>query len=312
MKAVVINEYGGKDVLEEAEVATPAPGPKQVLVKAEATSINPIDWKLREGYLKEMFEWEFPIILGWDVAGVIEAVGEGVSNWQVGDRVFARPNTSRQGTYAEYTLVDQDLLSFIPENLTAKEAAAVPLAGLTAWQALFTFGQLQKGERVLIHGGAGGVGIFAIQLAKHAGAYVYTTASKINHDLVRSLGADEVIDYQNENFVEKLANIDLVFDTVGGDVQSSSYHVIKKSTGRLVTIAGVPDQEEADSFNVKATGVWLEPDGEQLQRLAALIEENQIRVVIDRSFPFSLQGIESAHKQSETGHASGKIVITFD
>ncbi len=177
---------------------------------------------------------------------------------QVGDRVFARPATTRFGTYAEYTAVDANLLSFIPDNLTAKEAAAVPLAGLTAWQSLFTNAKLKKGEKVLIHGGAGGVGSFAIQIAKHVGAYVYTTASTHNHELVKSLGADEAIDYKNEDFTQILSEIDVVFDTIGGDVQSSSYQVLRKETGRLVTIVGQPDEKEATEYGVKAYGVWLE------------------------------------------------------
>ncbi|WP_078393509.1 NADP-dependent oxidoreductase [Shouchella patagoniensis] len=311
MKAVIINEYGGKDQLKEVEIEKPKPKKNQVVVKAEATSINPIDWKLREGYLKEMLDWEFPIILGWDVAGVIEEVGDGVSNWQVGDRVFARPATTRFGTYAEYTAVDANLLSFIPDNLTAKEAAAVPLAGLTAWQSLFTNAKLKKGEKVLIHGGAGGVGTFAIQLAKHVGAYVYTTASAHNHELVKSLGVDEVIDYKNEDFTQVLSEVDVVFDTIGGEVQSSSYQVLKKGAGRLVTIVGQPDEEEATRYGVKAYGVWLEPDGSQLKELASLIEESQVRVVIDKTFSFGEKGLRDAHAESETGHASGKIVIEF-
>lgn len=312
MRAIAIHQYGGKDQLKEVEMDRPVPERDQVLVRLEATSVNPIDWKLREGYLQEMLDWEFPIIIGWDAAGVIEEVGEGVTDWQVGDRVFARPETTPRGTYAEFALVDTHLLSSIPDNLTSVEAAAVPLAGLTAWQALFTFGKLEKGEKVLIHGGAGGVGHFAIQLAKHAGAYVYTTASERNHELVKRLGADEVIDYKRENFEDQLKEIDIVFDTVGGDVQSKSYSVLKQGTGRLVTIVGVPDEEEARSYDVQAHGVWLEPDGEQLKKLAALIEESQIRVIIDQSFSFSEQGVKDAHAQSETGHASGKIVITFE
>lgn len=184
MKAVIINEYGSKDKLVEQEVQNPVPEKNQVIVELKATSINPIDWKLREGYLKGMFDWEFPIILGWDAAGVITEVGEQVTKWKVGDKVFARPDTTRFGTYAEYTAVDEHLLASIPDSISYEEAAAVPLAGLTAWQALFTHGSLSEGQTVLIHAGAGGVGIYAIQLAKHAGAKVITTASEKNHELL--------------------------------------------------------------------------------------------------------------------------------
>lgn len=188
MRAVAIDQYGGIEQLKEIEMERPTVESGQVLVRLEATSINPIDWKLREGYLQQMLDWSFPIVLGWDAAGVIEEVGEEVTEWKVGDRVFARPETTPHGTYAEFVAVDAHLLSFIPDNMTSVEAAAVPLAGLTAWQSLFTYGHLTKGDRVLIHAGAGGVGHLAIQLAKHAGAYVYTTASKKNHELVKKLG----------------------------------------------------------------------------------------------------------------------------
>lgn len=204
MKAVVINQYGNKDVLEEQEVTLPEIQAKQVRIKEKATSVNPIDWKLREGYLKQMFDWPFPIILGWDVAGVITEIGSEVTDWQVGDAVFARPETTRFGTYAQETIVDAALLAKLPEGVTFEEAAAVPLAGLTAWQALFDHGQLKAGQKVLIHAGAGGVGTYAIQFAKEAGAYVVTTASAKNHELLKSLGADEVIDYHKTNFTEIL------------------------------------------------------------------------------------------------------------
>ncbi|MCM3782083.1 NADP-dependent oxidoreductase [Neobacillus mesonae] len=311
MKAVVINQYGSKEELVEQEVNKPNAEANQVVVKLEATSINPIDWKLREGYLKEMFDWEFPIILGWDAAGVITDVGSNVTKWKVGDRVFSRPETTRLGTYAEYTAVDEHLLAKLPDSISYEEAAAVPLAGLTAWQALFTHGHLKEGETVLIHAGAGGVGIFAIQLAKYAGAHVITTASKKNHELLYSLGADQVIDYKRENFEEILKDIDLVFDTMGGEVAENSYKVLKHNTGRLITIVGEPNHDTAKSHNVSAKGIWLQPDGDQLQRMADLMEEKKIKSIVGATFPFSRQGIYDAHALSETHHAVGKIVITF-
>lgn len=275
MKAVVINQYGSKEELVEQEVNKPKAEANQVVVKLEATSINPIDWKLREGYLKEMYDWEFPIILGWDVAGVITEIGSNVSKWKVGDRVFSRPDTTRFGSYAEYTAVDEYLLAKLPDSISYEEAAAVPLAGLTAWQVLFTHGDLKEGETVLIHAGAGGVGMYAIQLAKHAGAHVITTASEKNHELLYSLGADQVIDYKTENFEEILKDIDLVFDTMGGEVAENSYKVLKPNTGRLITIVGEPNHDTAKSHNVLAKGIWLQPDGDQLQRMADLMEEKK-------------------------------------
>ncbi|OMF42228.1 NADP-dependent oxidoreductase [Paenibacillus amylolyticus] len=311
MKAVVINQYGSKEELVEQEVNKPRAEANQVVVKLEATSINPIDWKLREGYLKEMYDWEFPIILGWDVAGVITEIGSNVTKWKVGDRVFSRPDTTRFGSYAEYTAVDEHLLAKLPDSISYEEAAAVPLAGLTAWQVLFTHGDLKEGETVLIHAGAGGVGMYAIQLAKYAGAHVITTASEKNHELLYSLGADQVIDYKKENFEEILKDIDLVFDTMGGEVAENSFKVLKANSGRLITIVGEPNHDTAKSHNVLAKGIWLQPDGDQLQRMADLMEENKIKSIVGATFPFSRQGIYDAHALSETHHAVGKIVITF-
>lgn len=312
MKAVVIENYGSKDELKEMEVPNPVPTAHQVVVEVKATSINPIDWKLREGYLKQMMPWQFPIILGWDVAGVITEVGSEVTDWKVGDEVFARPDTTRFGTYAEYTLVDDHLLAHKPASISWEDAAAVPLAGLTAYQALFTHGNLKKGEKVLIHAGAGGVGIYAIQLAKQAGAYVITTASERNHELLESLGADEVIDYRNTKFEEVLSDIDVVFDTMGGDVQRNSFKVIKKHTGRIISIVSNFDEELVKEYNVTAKNIWLDPNGEQLQEMADLLEQKKIKSVVGATFPFSQQGIYDAHALSESHHAVGKIVITMN
>lgn len=239
-KAVVINQYGGKEQLTDATVTLPELSAHQVLVKVKATSVNPIDWKLREGYLQQMMPWEFPIILGWDVAGIIEEVGSQVSDWKVGDWVAARPDTTRFGTYAEHTIVDDHLLAKLPEEVSFKDAGALPLAGLTAYQALFTHGKLQAGQKVLIHAGAGGVGTYAIQLAKEAGAYVITTASPKNHQLLKELGADEVIDYHTTDFETTLSEIDLVLDTMAGEVQRKSITVLKPE-GRLISILSIDE-----------------------------------------------------------------------
>lgn len=312
MKAVVIENYGSKDELKEMEVPNPVPTAHQVVVEVKATSINPIDWKLREGYLQQMMPWQFPIILGWDVAGVITEVGSEVTDWKVGDEVFARPDTTRFGTYAEYTLVDDHLLARKPASISWEEAAAVPLAGLTAYQALFTHGNLKKGEKVLIHAGAGGVGIYAIQLAKQAGAYVITTASERNHELLTSLGADKVIDYRNTKFEDVLSDIDVVFDTMGGDVQRNSFKVIKKHTGRIISIVSNFDEELVKEYDVIAKNIWLNPNGEQLQEMADMLDQKKIKSVVGATFPFSQQGIYDAHALSESHHAVGKIVIVMN
>jgi len=308
MKAIIIEQYGGKEQLKEADVPKPAPGEHQVIVKLHATSINPIDWKLREGYLKTMMPFDFPIILGWDAAGVVDEVGAQVTKFKAGDRVFARPETTNRGTYAEYTAVDAHLLAKIPENLSFEEAACVPLAGLTAWQCLFDFGNIQKGQKVLIHAGAGGVGTFAIQLAKEAGAYVAATAGTHNVDLLKSLGADEVIDYKKQDFEKVLREYDFVLDSLGGENQEKSFSVLKNG-GKLASIVSEPDPEKAAQKNIKSGNVWLKPNGSQLARMAELLERNKLKVIIGHRFPLSEEGIREAHAISESHHAKGKIVI---
>ena len=309
MKAIIIENYGGKEQLKEKQVENPKAGKEQVVVEVKATSINPIDWKLREGYLKQMMDFQFPIILGWDVAGVISEVGEGVTDWKVGDKVFARPETTRFGTYAEYTIVDRTLLAKIPDNISFEEAAAVPLAGLTAWQGLFDHGKLKKDETVLIHAGAGGVGTYAIQLAKSIGAKVVTTASQKNHDLLIELGADQVIDYKTENFAELLDGIDLVLDTMGGEVQKESFEVLKPKTGRMISVAGLADEEVRKQYDVEFESIWLKPNGQELEKIADLMTAGQVKSIIGATFPLTEKGIYDAHELSETHHALGKIVI---
>ncbi|MEG0373354.1 MAG: NADP-dependent oxidoreductase [Enterococcus sp.] len=307
-RAIVIKNYGHADQLEESKVELPELGEHQVLVKVHATSVNPIDWKLREGYLAQMMPWEFPITLGWDVAGEIAAIGSEVKNWQVGQKVFSRPETTRFGTYADYTIVDDHLLARKPENVSFEEAAAVPLAGLTAYQGLFSHGQLKAGEKVLIHAGAGGVGIYAIQLAKNAGATVITTASEKNHALLKELGADQVIDYHTTDFSEVLENVDLVFDTMGGEVQSKSFKILNEH-GRLISIVSQPDEELANTVAV-AESIWLQPNGEQLQEIADLMADGKVKSVVGHTYPLTAAGVTEAHELSATHHAKGKIVLT--
>ncbi|WP_010280788.1 NADP-dependent oxidoreductase [Bacillus timonensis] len=308
MRAVIINEYGSKDVLVGQELPKPEIKANQVLVEVYATSINPIDWKLRAGYLKHMLDWTFPIILGWDVAGKIVEVGEDVKNYQVGDEVFARPDTTPKGTYAEFTTVDEELLAKKPGNLTFEEAASVPLAGLTAWQCLVDKTKVKQGDKVLIHAGAGGVGSLAIQMAKHLGAYVATTASEKNEAYVKKLGADEFINYRTQQFDEELSEFDVVIDTMGGDILNKSFKILKPG-GRLVTIAGQPDPALAEEHQVTASSYWLTPNGKQLGELGELLEKGILKPQVGSVFGFSEEELQKAHELSETNHAKGKIVI---
>ncbi|WP_117168711.1 NADP-dependent oxidoreductase [Paraliobacillus sediminis] len=308
MKAVVINEYGDKSVLQEEEISKPVIKENQVLVEVHATSINPIDWKLRAGYLKEMLDFSFPIILGWDVAGTIVEVGEKVTDYKIGDEVFARPDTTNEGTYAEFTTVDENLLAKKPKSLTFEEAASIPLAGLTAWQCLVDFTKVKKDDKVLIHAGAGGVGSLAIQIAKHLGAYVATTASEKNEAYVKELGADQIINYKTDDFAAELSDFDVVLDTMGGEILDKSFTVLKPN-GRLVTIAGQPDQALAEKYQVEASGYWLNPDGKQLSELGELLDKGIVKSQVGHVFGFSAEQIKEAHELSETHHAKGKIVI---
>lgn len=308
MQAIVIEAYGSSDQLIEKEVPIPTIKDNQVLVELHATSINPIDWKLREGYLQKNLPFEFPIILGWDAAGIIKNVGTNVTNFQIGDRVFARPETTAGGTYAEFTAIDENLLAKMPENLSFEEAASVPLTGLTAWQCLVDFSDIKSGDNVLIHAGSGGVGNFAIQIAKSFGAYVASTASGKNEKFLEELGVDEFINYKDENFEEILKDYDIVLDTMGGKIQEKSFDVLKRG-GKLVSIVQPPDEKVAESKGITAGFLWLEPNGKQLAELGKLIKREQVKTNVGHTFPFSQDGLRDAHKLSESHHAKGKIVI---
>lgn len=309
MKAVVINRYGGRDELELVEFPKPMPKEHELLIKIYATSINPIDWKAREGYLQTRLPFHFPIILGWDCAGVVEKVGSKVKHFHEGDRVFSRPATTERGTYAEYISVEDHLAALMPKKTSFIEAAAVPLAGLTAWQCLVDFADIKKDDRVLIHAGAGGVGSMAIQIAKAKGAIVTATGSSKSLELIKSkkLGADEYHNYATQDLSDA-GEFDIVLDTIGGETQEKSFNLVKPG-GVLVSIVQPPDQEKAKEKEIKAGFVWLEPNGEELSELAKLMEEDELKPLIDSILPFSEDGLQKAHEISETGHAKGKIVI---
>ncbi|WP_174614422.1 NADP-dependent oxidoreductase [Virgibacillus ihumii] len=306
MKAVIIEGYGGKEQLQYTDRNMPVLKDNDVLIEIEATSVNPVDWKIREGYLKEKIPYDFPVTLGLDAAGTIKETGKKVQKFQVGDKVFTRPDITRNGTYAEYVAVDEGLVVKKPDNLSMEEAASIPLVGLTAWQCLVDFAGIKEGDKVLVHAGSGGVGSFAIQLAKSFGAWVATTCSTDNVEFVQSLGADKVIDYRSENFSETLQDMDIVFDTLGGDIQQQSYNVLKEK-GCLVSIAMPPDQDVAEEYNIKAGYVFLEPDGEQLAKIGEKLENETIRPVVGTVM--DLKDIKKAHELSETHHAKGKIVL---
>lgn len=306
MKAVQINNFGDRSVLElNDNVEIPVPVENEVLIKVKSAAVNPVDWKIREGYLQAMLNHTLPLTLGWDVSGEVVAVGDEVSHLKVGDAVYSRPDIAKNGSYAEYITVVADEVAIKPKSFSWQEAAGVPLAALTAWQSLYELAKLEAGERVLIHAGSGAVGQFAIQLAKLRGAYVYTTTSSKNTDLVLGLGADEAIDYHKEDFSE-LKDIDVVFDTIGGDTQANSWKTLKKG-GRLVSITENPDEAIATEHDVTGFFCFVQPNREQLEKLAEFADAGQLKVSIDSEF--GLDQVAKAHERSETGRAQGKIII---
>lgn len=307
MKAIVIEKYGGAEELVEKELPKPVIQDNQVLIDMHATSINPIDWKVREGYLKENMSFDFPLILGWDAAGVIAEVGKDVKNFKVGDEVFARP-AMKNGTYAEYVAVEENLVALKPKSLSFQESASVPLAGLTAWQCLVDFGHIKSGDKVLIHAGSGGVGSLGIQIAKSFGAYVLSTASGKNEAFLKELGVDEFINYETTDFIDVVKNVDLVVDTMGGEILEKSLGVVKVG-GRLVSIAGQPNIEKAEANQITAESLWLNPNGKQLAELGELMEKGKVKSHIGHTFPLTAEGLRDAHELSATHHAKGKIVI---
>lgn len=305
MKAVQINNFGNRSVLELNDIAIPTPTESEVLIKVKSASVNPVDWKIREGYLQAVLNHKLPLTLGWDVSGEVVAIGAKVDSLRVGDAVYSRPDIAKNGSYAEYQTAQANEVALKPSSLTWQEAAGVPLAALTAWQSLYDLAKLESGERVLIHAGSGAVGQFAIQLAKLRGAYVYTTTSSINKELVINLGADESIDYRQEDFSE-LKDIDVVFDTIGGETQANSWKTLKKG-GRLVSITDTPDEAIAAKYGVSAFFCFMQPNRSQLEKLADIADANQLTVNIDSEF--TLNQVAKAHKRSESGRAQGKIII---
>ncbi|PGS40403.1 NADPH:quinone reductase [Bacillus thuringiensis] len=329
MKAMIIDRYG-KVPMRMAEVPTPEIKEYEVLAEIHAASINPIDFKIRDGKVKMLLKYEMPLILGNDFAGVITKVGSKVTRFKVGDAIYARPRKNKIGTFAEYIAIHEDDIALKPKNLSFEEAASIPLVGLTSYQALHDIMQLQKGQKILIHAGSGGVGTFAIQLAKIMGATVTTTASEAGANLVTSLGADEIINYKTEKFEDILKNYDAVFDTIGGATLEKSFNIIK-SRGNIVSVSGMPNARFGKEFgsgffktllfslaskkltalekkhNAQYSFLFMKPSGDQLRTIANYIEAGKIKPVIDRVFPF--EDAQKAMEYSESGRAKGKIIL---
>ncbi len=306
MKAIRIHEFGGPEVLKYEDAPVPKPANDEVLIKIYASGVNPVDWKIRAGQAQGKFPVHFPLIPGWDVSGEIEEVGNDILNFKKGDEVYSRPDPTRNGTYAEYVAVKASQVNSKPQSLGHDKAAAVPLAGLTAWQGLFEHGKLQAGQKVLIHAAAGGVGTFAVQFAKWKGAYVIGTASEENIDFLYGLGADEVIDYKTEKFENKVKDACLVFDLIGGDTQKRSLLVIKEG-GRLVTTVKPENQEAAKEKNIQVIGYLAQSLPADLQQISDLIDSGKIKPIVTEILP--LKDAAEAQRQIESHHTRGKIVL---
>ena len=306
MKAVCIYSYGGPNVLVYEDAPRPHPGDGEVLVRVHAAGINPVDWKIREGHLKEMLHHTLPLVLGWDVSGVVESLGTGVRRFKVGDEVFSRPDISRDGAYAEFIVIKESEVALKPPSIDHLHAAVLPLAGLTAWQTLFDAAGLSAGQRVLIHAAAGGVGHIAVQLAKWKGAHVVGTAAARNHDFLRQLGVDQVIDYDTERFEDVMQPVDVVLDTLGGEIQTRSWKVVKRG-GILVSVANPPSAELAAAHGARQAFVFTQPNAAQLAEIAKLADAEKLKAIIETTL--ALSDATRGQELSERGHQRGKIVL---
>ena len=307
MSAIEIPGWGGAELLTMVEHPVPTPGAGEVLVAVEAVGMNPVDVKVRAGTYSAAFGENFPVVLGRDFAGTVAGIGDGVTAWSVGDAVFGTLRFSpRLGAYASHLVVKDAALARRPEGVSAITAAALPVAGLTAWQALVETAAVSPGQRVLVHAGAGGVGHMAVQLAARLGAYVIATASARNKEFLVSLGADEVYDYTAGNFEDDLDPVDVVIDGVGGDVLSRSYKVLVPG-GIAATLPNMPDQAEAEAAGVRVALTFVRPDALQLEGLASMVADGRLTVHIEETFTFA--EVREAHDRQASGHVRGKLVL---
>jgi NADPH:quinone reductase-like Zn-dependent oxidoreductase len=330
MKAFIVDRYGSSDNVRAAEMPDPEVRENDVLVQVRAAGVNLLDSKIRKGEFKQILPYRLPVILGNDVAGVVVRAGSRVRRFKPGDEVYARPGKDRIGAFAEFISIREDDLALKPERLTMEEAASIPLVGLTAWQALIERGNLKKGQKVLIHAGSGGVGTFAIQLAKHVGATVATTTSAANADLVKRLGADVVIDYRKDDFEKLLYDYDVVLNSLGSETLKKSLRVLKPG-GKLISISGPPDPDFAREIgspwilkpvmrvlsyrirraakrrHVSYSFLFMRANGDQLREITALIDSQVVHPVMDRVFPF--ESTREAMAYLEKGRAKGKVVV---
>jgi NADPH:quinone reductase-like Zn-dependent oxidoreductase len=306
MKAMVIHEFGGPEVLKYEDAPRPEPKEDEILIRVMAAGVNPVDGMIRAGGMKRFLGEKLPLIPGMDVAGVVEKSGAKTTKFKAGDPVYAYLSFQEQGGYAEFAIARENETALKPKAITYIGAAAVPLAATTAWQALVDTANIDKGQTILIHGGSGGVGHFAIQIAKARGAKVIATASTPNQDLLKQLGADQAIDYTTTKFEDVVKDVDVVLDAVRGDTLARSYGVVKKG-GIIVSITGQPDQAELDKHGIRGASLMAHPDANVLEELAKLIDAKKIKPVVSQELPLKEAAV--AHEQIATRHTRGKIVL---
>lgn len=307
MKAVRIHAYGGKEALVYEDAPLPEIAGDEMLVRVRAAGINPIDWKVRDGYARDFLNFTLPFIPGWDIAGTVEKIGAKVTRFHPGDKIFAFIDLRRGGGYAEFAAVKEGEASFQPRALDPIKAAAVPLAALTAWQALFDIARLEAGQKVLIHAAAGGVGHFAVQFAAWRNAHTICTASARHHDFLNDIGAHEIIDYTKTPFEAVAKDVDVVLDTMSGDTRQRSWTVLKKGGILVTTLPPSPDQE-AEKYGVRAAAMLVHPNSNQLAEIAELIDSERVHPSLQEVLP--LMQADRAQKISRTGHTRGKIVLS--
>jgi alcohol dehydrogenase len=312
MKSAQIKKYGSSEVIEINQ-STPEPtvSSGKVLVTIKAAGVNPVDWKIREGGFQQMIPLQFPSTLGMDFSGIIKQIGQGVSpsEFKQGDEVYGQAGvvSGGSGAFAEMALANTESIAYKPNKLTHVEAAALPLVGVSAWRALMENIGLSKGQRILIHGGAGGIGSIAIQLAKNLGAHVATTVSANDKEFVQELGADKVIDYKSQNFEDMLHDYDAVFDTVGGETYRRSFKVLKKGRGIIVSMLEQPNTELMDQYDIKAIFQFTQADRERLTKLAQWVDQNNIRINVEKTFLLDEAG--KALDYQKDVHPRGKVVL---
>jgi len=306
MKAIVVHNYGGPEVLKYEDTRRPEPKEDQILVRAIAAGVNPVDASIRSERGAKFFGITLPFIPGYDIAGVVEKTGAKIAKFKPGDSVYAYLSLKDGGGYAEYAVATEVEAAPKPKSISFVEAAGVPVVALTAWQALIDTAKLSVGQTVLIHGGSGGVGSFAIQIAKARGAKVIATASTANQDLLKQLGADVAIDYTKQKFEDVAKDVDVVLDSVGKDTLARSYGVVKKG-GFIVTLVSRLDQAELDKHGIRGASLGVEPNSNELTEIGKLIDEEKIKVVVSLTFP--LAEAMKAQEQVATGHTRGKIVL---